>query len=269
VNAEHGRVSVALLAKAGLPKGETYARRFGSLSAAYRLAGVGSSPAASAAVALRLHRRAQRIRAGDELPPKGRKPSRHRGKQEQIARREAAEEATIACHYLTNEEVLDRLRRLLSRCGRLSGTLIAAADDVPNVATFRTRFGGLTEAYRLIGYQPRMGRTWGLEARTRVRDEFLRLRREDPERYRQRVARACISKEVLLERLSLILSREGRITVGLMESYEGTPSANTYRARFGSMYTAYRLAGYEPNKADYRGISKKYLEAEIAATGKH
>jgi len=54
-----------------------------------------------------------------------------------------------------------------------------------------------------------------------------------------------------------------------MESYEGTPSSNTYRARFGSMYTAYRLAGYEPNKADYRGISKKYLEAEIAATGKH
>lgn len=50
------------------------------------------------------------------------------------------------------EEMLDGLRKLLNRCGRLSGALIAADPNIPSPSTYCARFRTLRRAYELIGY---------------------------------------------------------------------------------------------------------------------
>ena len=53
----------------------------------------------------------------------------------------------------TNQDILEGLRSILSREGRLSQTLIGRAPDSPaSTATLRTRFGNLRKAYEMIGY---------------------------------------------------------------------------------------------------------------------
>jgi DNA invertase Pin-like site-specific DNA recombinase len=54
----------------------------------------------------------------------------------------------------TDDEMLEKLRAVLSKHGRVSGLLIDEEDDAPSSAAFRHRFGSLVRAYRLIGYTP-------------------------------------------------------------------------------------------------------------------
>jgi len=53
---------------------------------------------------------------------------------------------------LVDSEMLEGLRRLWKRKGRLNSTLINAARDIPSVQAYHNHFGGINEAYRLIGY---------------------------------------------------------------------------------------------------------------------
>ena len=55
---------------------------------------------------------------------------------------------------LSDDEMLEKLRGVLNKHGRISGMLIDEADDLPSSAAFRHRFGSLVSAYRLIGYDP-------------------------------------------------------------------------------------------------------------------
>jgi hypothetical protein len=50
--------------------------------------------------------------------------------------------------------MLEKLRAVLSKHGRICGLLIDEEDDAPSSAAFRHRFGSLVRAYRLIGYTP-------------------------------------------------------------------------------------------------------------------
>jgi DNA invertase Pin-like site-specific DNA recombinase len=52
----------------------------------------------------------------------------------------------------SDEELLDSLRALLKREGRLSLRLVKNSPDVPSPSTYRGRFGSLRRAYVLIGY---------------------------------------------------------------------------------------------------------------------
>ena len=52
----------------------------------------------------------------------------------------------------SDEELLDSLRGLLAKKGRLSLHLIKNSEDVPSPSTYRHRFGSLRRAYELIGY---------------------------------------------------------------------------------------------------------------------
>jgi DNA invertase Pin-like site-specific DNA recombinase len=54
----------------------------------------------------------------------------------------------------TDEELLQGLRDLYARQGRLSALIIDEADSLPPSSLIRTRFGGLLRAYRMIGYTP-------------------------------------------------------------------------------------------------------------------
>lgn len=54
----------------------------------------------------------------------------------------------------TNDELLQGLRDLYAKRGRLSALIIDEAEDMPPSSLFRTRFGGLLRVYRMIGYTP-------------------------------------------------------------------------------------------------------------------
>lgn len=54
----------------------------------------------------------------------------------------------------TNDELLNHLRRLLEREGRLSGFLIDETDGMASSSVYRGRFSSLVRAYQLIGYTP-------------------------------------------------------------------------------------------------------------------
>jgi len=56
--------------------------------------------------------------------------------------------------HLKSEEMLEQLRRLWSRAGRLSADLINEERDVPSVTGLVKHFGALKNAYSLIGYRP-------------------------------------------------------------------------------------------------------------------
>jgi DNA invertase Pin-like site-specific DNA recombinase len=55
---------------------------------------------------------------------------------------------------LTDGELLGQLRQLLEREGRLSGFLIDSAEGMASSSVYRTRFGSLIEAYKLLSYDP-------------------------------------------------------------------------------------------------------------------
>jgi DNA invertase Pin-like site-specific DNA recombinase len=54
----------------------------------------------------------------------------------------------------TDEEMIERLVRLLKTHGRLSGPIIDESDEVLSSTSYRTRFGSLVRAYQLAGYTP-------------------------------------------------------------------------------------------------------------------
>lgn len=60
----------------------------------------------------------------------------------------------VRSQRLSNEELLEWLRTLLAKFGRISGIIIDECEDAPSSAAFRHRFGSLVRAYQLIGYDP-------------------------------------------------------------------------------------------------------------------
>jgi DNA invertase Pin-like site-specific DNA recombinase len=54
--------------------------------------------------------------------------------------------------FLTDQQLLDRLRDLWARNGKLSAVLINADETIPAVDTYRRRFKSLNCAYGMIGY---------------------------------------------------------------------------------------------------------------------
>lgn len=54
----------------------------------------------------------------------------------------------------SDEDLLTRLRDVLSRHGRISGLLIDESIEMPSSSVYRTRFGSLIKAYELVGYTP-------------------------------------------------------------------------------------------------------------------
>src|SRR5207248_5171319 len=53
-----------------------------------------------------------------------------------------------------DQEMLERLATLLKHTGWLSGFVIDERDDMPSTSAYRTRFGSLLRAYKLVGYSP-------------------------------------------------------------------------------------------------------------------
>jgi hypothetical protein len=56
--------------------------------------------------------------------------------------------------HFTDEEMLEKLRDLLTRYNTLSGMLVDETEDMPSSTAYRNRFGSLVRAYTLIGFSP-------------------------------------------------------------------------------------------------------------------
>ena len=69
----------------------------------------------------------------------------------------------------TDEELLERLRALHQRHGRVSGILIDEDDGMPGSSAYQSRFGGLLRAYQLIGYTPDIDYSY-IEINRRLRE---------------------------------------------------------------------------------------------------
>ncbi|MGH6996723.1 MAG: hypothetical protein ACREEO_00960, partial [Phenylobacterium sp.] len=93
-------------------------------------------------------------------------PSRKRRREDWVVAQTAtrmvgAEDQTLAARKIANRmvmlgdaEMLARLKALARRRGRLTSSIIKAAEGVPCPATYANRFGSLKAAYDLIGYDP-------------------------------------------------------------------------------------------------------------------
>lgn len=120
---------------------------------------------------------------------------------------------------MTDEDMLDALRRLRAERGYLSTVMIEDAEGVPCVATYQVRFGGLMAAYKLIGYR-RGGQ---------VRDSYSHL-----------------SDQAMLDRLADLLRVKGRLSNRIVNASPTLPCAESYKRRFGTMVAAYAAIGYAP-----------------------
>lgn len=57
-------------------------------------------------------------------------------------------------YHFSNEELIEKLRRLLKLRGYLSGLIIDEAEGMPSAAAYAHRFGGLIRAYETVGFTP-------------------------------------------------------------------------------------------------------------------
>jgi DNA invertase Pin-like site-specific DNA recombinase len=75
---------------------------------------------------------------------------------------------------LSNDQMLEKLRGILKNHGRISGILIDEAEDLPSSSAFRSRFGSLVTAYKLIGYEPETDYSF-IEVNRRLRREHPQI----------------------------------------------------------------------------------------------
>lgn len=123
---------------------------------------------------------------------------------------------------LSDDELLDELRRIKTVRGYLTQTIIDEDPRSPSAKYFRERLGSLPEVFRLVGATPR------------------------PFSYRkyQNSDGTPLTDEWLLARLSDILGRHGYISQALINSEPSCPRAWYYRSRFGDLLIAYARIGY-------------------------
>jgi DNA invertase Pin-like site-specific DNA recombinase len=78
---------------------------------------------------------------------------------------------------MSDQDMLDALRRRRESAGSLSGLIIDEAEGLPSSSAYRSRFGSLLQAYRLVGYTPRRDYRY-IEINRRIRELHPRIMAE-------------------------------------------------------------------------------------------
>jgi DNA invertase Pin-like site-specific DNA recombinase len=186
---KHGYLTRNVIDSAeGVPSAGTYTRRFGSLERAYELIGLPWG-------------------FPNRPPRKPRPPYVRRSKK----------------------ELLDILRMILRKHGRLSRQIIDDEPGAPPTATYQYHFGGILPAYERIGYDLQRRRNRSLKDRTK-----------------------SMSNAQLLDLLRKLRRRRGRLSARLIDETKGLPAVSTFNARFGHLSRAYQLIGYVPKRTAAR-----------------
>jgi DNA invertase Pin-like site-specific DNA recombinase len=113
-------------------------------------------------------------------------------------------------HKLSDEEMLEKLRGVLTQHGRISGILIDEAEDLPSSSAFRNRFGSLISAYRLIGYDPEIDYSF-IEINRQIRKKHPEIIAEVLEKLRQIGASVVIDEKTDL----LLVNEEWTVSIVL------------------------------------------------------
>jgi DNA invertase Pin-like site-specific DNA recombinase len=132
----------------------------------------------------------------------------------------------------TDEALLDDLRAILARHGRITRRLVRQ-EARSAISVYLCRFRSMVNAYKLAGYQPS----------DRVLDAW---NRQLGARHYGGQWRPALSDEEMIGPLRALLLREGCITRKLMRADPGVVNPSQYQCRFGNLLTAYQLAGYHP-----------------------
>jgi DNA invertase Pin-like site-specific DNA recombinase len=127
----------------------------------------------------------------------------------------------------TDEELLDRLRKLLERTGRLSGMLIDEAGDMPCSSAYAARFGSLPRAYTMIGWDS--GRDY----------RYLEVNRQVRERYSGIIQQICARLEGVGSHVSqdaktdiLTINREYSVSLVIARCRESSAGNHRWLVRF-------------------------------------
>jgi len=107
---------------------------------------------------------------------------------------------------LSDEEMLEALRKLWTERGYLSAALVENSGGTPSSALYRKRFGGLKRAYQLIGYRPRR---WHRGITRTGRPKGL-------------------SDDEMLEALRQLLIKRGNLTREIICESKSVPSISAY-----------------------------------------
>jgi DNA invertase Pin-like site-specific DNA recombinase len=116
--------------------------------------------------------------------------------------------------------LLDSLKMIIAKEGKISDALILATPSVPCPTTYRARFGSLVKAYRLLNYKA----TWNeerLEQKRRVQSIRINLLNQVTALSRGRVT--IDMSPTRHTRLRLRTGRLVSVIVGLMSEYKGAP----------------------------------------------
>ncbi len=122
---------------------------------------------------------------------------------------------------ISNEVILDRLRDLLRQHGHLSRSIINNSTIGASGCTIAYRFGGMLQAYRLIGYMS----NWYGERHTRP---------------------YYASDREMLDALRKLWRDQGYLSQELIKKTKWIPSVYEYYKHFGSLSEAYALIGFRP-----------------------
>ncbi|MER9602783.1 recombinase family protein [Mesorhizobium sp. M0243] len=131
IYAKHGHPTAAIINEdLQSPTARYFIRRFGGLTNAFHMAGFGEANTTT--------RRAASLRNQRERHERGERRSAIRHNEDGSR--------------ITDEQLLDHLRRLMDQHGHLSGAVIDADPTLPSSKFFRRRLGGLKAAYARVGY---------------------------------------------------------------------------------------------------------------------
>jgi DNA invertase Pin-like site-specific DNA recombinase len=126
---------------------------------------------------------------------------------------------------MSDGEMLRRLKQLFEIHGYLSRSLIDAHTELPSAEAYFRRFGGLKQAFELIGapYRRKRGFTRG--------------------------GRPCgLSNDEMLAALRQLWKHHGYLTEEIIRTSHSAPNVTAYFTRFGSLRNAYKLVGFVPDR---------------------
>lgn len=125
----------------------------------------------------------------------------------------------------TDDEVLANLKALWRRRGMLSYKLMDKTDGLPSSARICHRFGGLSEVYRLVGYEPRR--------KISYRSDRLHITCVRPEIIASVVSRMeARGSKIAFDADTLVINSEVRLSVVICRCTQKGSSANRWRIRF-------------------------------------
>ncbi len=173
------------------------------------------------------------------------------------------------CRRLSSARLLADLAGLYQRTGRVSYRLINSDPSMARAATYRTRFGSIRRAYDLAQIPRRRPDELLLNELVRLyeREGTLNWRIINSERGMSavrtyvkrfgslpnayRMAGLDVTRKndaTMIGDLAALHRRVGRLTDKIINQEPSMFTTQTYRARFGSMGNAYKLAGIDPQR---------------------